>query len=196
MTQIIGLTLRPLDLDTVGFDRLGGHTALVPQPCDRGGLIVETGIGIEQCPMRRRIDKRTVIVLTVDFHEHSAEAPQRLDRYRLIVDESAGLAVDRLDPAQDQVVLRLDPLLLQKRACRMLSRHVEDRGDLPLLGTLAHQTGIAAPAKRKRKRVEQNRFARAGLAGQHGEPFGEIEIELVDQNDVANGQTDQHAKSL
>jgi hypothetical protein len=131
-------------------------------------------------------------MLTVNFDQSGAEASQRLDRYRLIVDESAGLAIKRLDAAQDQVVLRINAMFGQKRAGRMAGRHIEYRGDLPLFGTLAHQPRIAARTKRKRKGIEQNRFASAGLTGEHGQSLGEIEIEFVDQNDVANGQTDEH----
>ena len=74
----------------------------------------------------------------------------------------------------------------------MARRHVEHRGDLPLLGALAHQRRIAARAEREREGIEQDRLAGAGLAGQHGKALGEIEIELVDQDDVADGQTDEH----
>ena len=74
----------------------------------------------------------------------------------------------------------------------MACRHIEHRGDLPLLGALAHQPGIAARAERKREGIEQDRLAGTGLAGEHRKSLGEIEIELVDQDDVANGQTDEH----
>ncbi len=77
----------------------------------------------------------------------------------------------------------------------MTRRHVEHRGHLPLVGALAHQSRIAARAQRQRKGIEQDRLAGAGLSREHGKSLVEIEIELVDQNDVANGQTDEHAKS-
>jgi len=71
-------------------------------------------------------------------------------------------------------------------------RRLEQGGDLALLDPVAHQRCIAAGSKRKRKGVEQNRFSRTGLARKHGEPAGKIDIETIDQDDIANGQPSQH----
>ncbi len=71
-------------------------------------------------------------------------------------------------------------------------RQVESRGHLALLGALAHQRDVAAGAERQRKGIEQDRLAGAGLAGQHGEAGGEIDIEPVDQDDVADGEPGEH----
>ena len=78
----------------------------------------------------------------------------------------------------------------------MPARQFEHRGDLPLRLPLAHQRGVAARAQGERERIEQDRFAGAGLAGQHGKALGEIEIELVDQDDVPDGKARQHADRL
>ena len=53
---------------------------------------------------------------------------------------------------------------------------------------------IAAAAERQREGIEQDGFARAGLAGQHREATGEFDIEPFDQDDVTDRQTRQHAK--
>ncbi len=50
-------------------------------------------------------------------------------------------------------------------------------------------------AERERKAVEQDRLARAGLAGEHGEPFAEAQIEPIDQDDVADGELGQHGSA-
>ncbi len=68
----------------------------------------------------------------------------------------------------------------------MVLGDVEGGDHLALLGALAHQRRIAARAERQRKGVEQDRFAGAGFAGQRGKPGAEIDIEPVDQNDVAD----------
>ncbi len=78
----------------------------------------------------------------------------------------------------------------------MLRRQFEHRGDLALLGALAHQRGVAAGAQRQRKGIEQDRLAGAGLAGQHGKARHEIDVEPVDQNDVADRKPGQHALSF
>ena len=59
---------------------------------------------------------------------------------------------------------------------------------------MADQAGIAAAAERQREGIEQDGFARAGLAGQHRKATGEFDIEPFDQDDVTDRQTRQHAK--
>ena len=78
----------------------------------------------------------------------------------------------------------------------MVAGDLEHGGHLALLGALPHQRLVAAPAQRQRKGVEQNRFAGAGLAGEHGKAFGEIDVEPVDQDDVADRKSGEHAPNL
>ncbi len=75
----------------------------------------------------------------------------------------------------------------------MAGRQLEGRGHLPLLGALAHQRGIAARAERQRKGIEQDGLAGAGLAGEHRQPGREVDVEPIDQDDVANREPGQHA---
>ena len=58
-----------------------------------------------------------------------------------------------------------------------------------LLGAMADETRIAPAAERQRECIEQDGFARAGLAGQHREATGEFDIEPFDQDDVTDRQT-------
>ena len=76
----------------------------------------------------------------------------------------------------------------------MALRDVEGGRHLALLRAMADQARIAAAAERQREGIEQDGFARAGLAGQHREATGELDIEPFDQDDVTDRQTRQHAK--
>ena len=76
-----------------------------------------------------------------------------------------------------------------------LTRHVEGRGDLALRGAVAHQRRVAARAERQRQGIEQDRFAGAGLAGQHRKPGGKVDVQPFDQDDIADRQMRQHARS-
>ena len=76
----------------------------------------------------------------------------------------------------------------------MALRHIEHRGDLALLDAVADQAGIAAAAERQREGIEQDGFARAGLAGQHRKATGKLDIEPFDQDDVTDRKTRQHAR--
>ena len=68
----------------------------------------------------------------------------------------------------------------------------EDGGDDALAGALADQRGIATGAQRQRQRIEQDRFAGAGLAGQHRHRRRQLDAQLVDDDDVADGQGGEH----
>ncbi len=71
-------------------------------------------------------------------------------------------------------------------------RRIEDGDHLALRLAGTHQTAVAAPAERQREGVEQDGFAGAGLARENSQPRAEIELQPVDQNDVAYRQMDQH----
>ncbi len=74
----------------------------------------------------------------------------------------------------------------------MVLGDVESGDHLTVLGALAHQRRLAARAERQRKGVEQDRFAGAGLAGQRGKAGAEIDIQPIDQDDVADRKASQH----
>ena len=74
----------------------------------------------------------------------------------------------------------------------MAARQLERGRHLPLLRALPHQRGVAARTERQREGVQQDRLAGAGLAGEHGKPVGEIDVEPIDQDDVADRKPDEH----
>ena len=88
------------------------------------------------------------------------------------------------------------PLSLSSARAGWLRAHLERRRHLPLLLALAHQGGVAARAERQRERVEQDRLAGAGFAGEHGKPLGKVDVEPVDQDDVADGKAGEHGQFL
>jgi hypothetical protein len=61
---------------------------------------------------------------------------------------------------------------------------------------VAHEGAVAAAAQRQRERVEENRLAGAGLAGEHAQAVLEGDLEPVDQDDVADRELDEHAGRL
>ena len=86
------------------------------------------------------------------------------------------------------------PLSLRIFEAGLALRHIEHRGDLALFHAMTDEAGVAAAAERQRKGIEQDRFARAGFAGQHRQAAGKLDIEPFDQDDVTDRQTGQHAK--
>jgi hypothetical protein len=128
----------------------------------------------------------------VNFDELACDRAQRLRGDALIVDESASAAIGQLNPAQNEAAIGLDVLRIRRREGWMVEAEFEDRGDLTLRLAFAHERAVAARAKRQGKGVEQNRFASAGLAGKNGEAAAKRKIELIDQDNVADGEVNQH----
>jgi len=196
VAQEIAFAPGALDLRAMRGDRLLRHAARVPQAHELARGAFEAAVRIEQAAMGAGIDQRPIIVLAVDLDQRGTERAQHLHADRLVVDEGAGAAVGKLHAAQDQLVLGRDVVRRQNRVRRMVAGNVEGGGDLPLLHALAHQSGVAAGAKRQREGVEQDRLARAGLAGEHRQAGGEIDIEPLDQDDIADGQAGEHRNWL
>ena len=146
--------------------------------------------------MRSGIHEGPFVMLAVDLDQRRAERAQHLHAHRLVVDEGAGAAVGELHAPQDQfVAVRTSAASHRCRQAlprRMVLRDLEGGGDLALLGAVAHQRRLAARAKRQRKGIEQDRFAGAGLAGEHSKAAAEIDVQPVDQDDVADGQAGEH----
>ncbi len=148
---------------------------------------------IEQVAVRRGVDQRPLVVLAVDFDQRAADVAHQRHAGRLVVDEDAGAAVGALDPAQDDVAVVVERVVGEKRARRMVARHVEHRRDLTLLSPVAHQRCVAARAKRQRQSVKQDGFAGAGFAGQHRKAGRKIDVQPLDQDDIADRQSGEHA---
>ncbi len=136
--------------------------------------------------MRIRIDKRTIIMLAVNLDQHLTKLAHHLHADGLIVDIGLGAPVGRLHAAENQVAIVIETVFAQEKPCRMIVRHLESRGDLPLFLPVAHKAAIAAAAKRQRETIEKNGFARTRLARQHGKARLETEVEPFDENDIAN----------
>ena len=168
----------------------------VPQLLQRGDVLFEAGERIEQPPMGRRIDQRALVMLAVNLHQRGADRLQGLYADRLIVDEGAGPAIGKLHPAQDHLAGIVEAVVAEDGRGRMPLRNIEHRGDLALLDAVTDEAGIAAAAERQRERIEQNGFARTGLAGQNRKATGKLDIEPFDQDDVTDRKTRQHARSI
>ena len=138
------------------------------------------------------IDEGAVVMLAVNFDQRATDAAQHLGGHRLVVEKGTGAAVSELDPAKDQILAGRNVVRLENCPRRMIHRHVERGRHLALLGTLAHEARIATRAERKCEGIEQDRFSGAGLAGQHRKAGDKIDIEAIDQDDIADREPDQH----
>ena len=70
----------------------------------------------------------------------------------------------------------------------------ERRGDFGALGAVTHDFGAGASAGREQQRIDQDRFAGAGLAGEHGQARAELQLDGVDDREVADLNMQQHGE--
>ena len=174
---------------------LAGGAPLRQAAASASGADGVLGERVEQRAMRRRVEQAALLALALDLDEAVAELAQQPDAGRLVVDEGAAAAVGRHQPAQHDRAGEVgrDAGLAQNRRGRMVVRDGELGGDRGLLGAGAHQAGIGAPPERQPERIEQDRLAGAGLAGQDAQPRPEGERQPVDQNDIADRDSEQHS---
>ena len=141
---------------------------------------VDPAEGVEQGAVAARVEQAAIVMLAVNLDEQRAELAQQAGRDRLVVDEGAAAAVGLDDAADDERLARLavQPVLGEQRAA-------PDGPAGSSKATLttacawpgADQAAVGARAERQAERVEQDRFARPGLAGQHAEARPEFEVE-------------------
>ena len=142
--------------------------------------------------MRLGVDKCTIVMLAVNFDEKPTGLAHQRNGCRLVVDEDAGAAVAVLDTAKHDIAVIVEPVVADHLAHGMIGAHIEGGRDLPLVGAMADKRTVAPPAKGERERIEQDGFARAGFAGEHGKAGIELKVEPFNQNDIADRQLDEH----
>ena len=74
------------------------------------------------------------------------------------------------------------------------SSDLERRGELGALGAGPQLAQLEAVAEQQAERIEQDRLAGAGLAGQHREAGVELEVERFDDDEIADGQEPEHRR--
>ena len=133
-------------------------------------------------------------VLPVDVDKLPADGFKLRQRGCLIIDKAAAFPFG-IDDAADAEFFRVfvqKTLLLQLgfkfgqkadvKQCRQL-RFLRAAADLAVIGLIAQQ---------KPDCVQRNRFARACLAGQNGKTTLEIQIEVFNNDKIAQGKCQQH----
>ena len=151
---------------------------------------------VQQLAMRCRVEQAALLALALDLDEIVAKLAKQPDAGRLVIDKGAAAAIGRDDAAQHDRAGKVggDAGLVEDRRGRVIAADRELGGDCGLLGAGPHQACLGAPAEREPERIHQDRFAGAGLAGQHAQPRPERQAQAFDQDDIADGEAEQHAE--
>ena len=123
--------------------------------------------------MRRRIEQHLVLVLAVEIDEVGGQLAQRRARHQRAVDEGAAAALGR-DLAPDDQFAAVGVF--------------EDRLDRRLLLPGPDEIRRRAAADEQPDGSDQDRLARAGLAGEHVEARIELDLEAIDDGEIADAR--------
>jgi hypothetical protein len=131
--------------------------------------------------VRRGIQQHLVLVLAVQIDERSRRVAQRRRRHQRAVDERAAATLRRHFAAHDQFpAVRLLEHRLHR--CRVFPR--------------THEIGARASADEESDGADENRFARAGLAGQNREPRCKFNFQAIDDGQIADTEKADHSSSV
>ncbi len=198
--QFVALELQQFALGSHRFGILAQADAAaaqrLPVAIQRGDLFRRAGharIPIQQRALGIRSQQRLMGMLSVYIEQLVARFAHLLQSGAASVDETARTAAGIQHPAQQAHARIAFQILFAQPVLQLRQRgDIELGGNFCALTAVAHHRRIAAFAERQRQRVDQDGFARAGLAGQHGETRHEVEFQRGDDHEIANGQEFQH----
>ncbi len=145
------------------------------QRCERR-LRLRPGEAVEQRALLDGCEQRLVRVLTVQVDEPPSALRKLRHRREPAVDVAAGPSVGGHDPREHDLVVAV----------------VESAFDTRLGRTFANQLRIGSPATEEIQRVDDQRLARAGLAGDHRQARAEGHLELGNDSQILDAQLGKH----
>ncbi len=133
-------------------------------------------------------------MLAVDVEQAVADLAQLRGRGGAAIDPAAAAALEIDRAAQEQRIAGFEAAGVQPRGEIRIG--VEFDAHVQAFSALAHRTRVGAVAQRELQGVDEDRLARAGLAGQHGEAGGEVDVERAHDHEIAQGDASQcHQRS-
>ena len=153
----------------------------------RCGERVEPAIGVDQRAVGGRVGQRALVVLSVDFDQRGGERAKRLGADALVVHVGAACVRRRGRGARSVRRQARCPGLPGQHAAAWPGR-VEERRS-PVLAPGHDARGRRRRARRPPAQAHRGEWIfRTRLAGKNREPGRELEVQLVDQHHVANGE--------
>ena len=139
------------------------------------------------------VQQAAVVVLAVQFYQDIAQVAQNFSRNPAVIHKSLPPAIGGDGPAQDQIAgFRRKARRLKHRQGGMAGGQIETRRHLALIGALPHQISPALPAQHEAERIQQDRLAGPGLAGQDVQARRHRQFQPVDDQQIADFKAEQH----
>ena len=157
-----------------------------------------SGKSVEQTEPGGSIEGEQGFILRVDGREVRSKLAQHRNRCRLIVDEDASLAAaGNLAPQDDGLIFPVDAVGLQYLGHGFPGAGLdfEYGGDHGLVGSGANDFAGSFFAEKESQSIDEDRFTRAGFAGQQVKPSRELYRQIVNDCVVFEPQFDQHKPS-
>ena len=195
--QQVLVGLRGLHPLARGGKPLLGGAPLGPRACNRARI--GTRVAVEEQAVAARVGKPAIVMLAVELDQRRGDIAQQRDPDRLVVDEglAAPVGLERAPDDQRLAGLEFDIGFVERGVHRWREQgEFEGGGHARLVFSGTHQPAVGAVAEHQPERVEQDRLARPGFAGEHAEPAAKIEVECLDQHDIADGQAGEHRQWL
>ena len=133
---------------------------------------------VECGPLRRGRQQALVCVLAVEVDQARRHLGQRRDRREPAVHVGARPPVAGDHPAEHQLVT---------------GRGDEPTVDARFVGAVTHHGRVGSSADEQFDRLDEHRLAGPGLAGHHGQPVAEDQLEPLDHAEVLDVQLSQHS---
>ena len=186
----------------VGAGPRQGFSVLLPAPPgEAGGLEgrgqLLTGEAIQPTALLARATQLLGLALDGEIEQQGPQLQHLAAAHHHPVEPVAAGEPAVLEPpvAAEQQVTLLGLQLLALQPVAQGGRQAEAGLDPPPFGTAPQQAGPLAALGTSEQGIEgiqQDRLAGAGLAGEHGEPSRERQLQPLDQGDILETQTREH----
>lgn len=134
-----------------------------------------------------------MVVLPVEVDQILAKLAKRGNLGEFASDAALGSPFRQHFPLDEQgAILDIDPEFLAPPSQLRLVGKIDDNGDGGFRSSGPDQLGIGPLAESQLDSVDEERFTRSGLSGEHCETGTERDLRALDDRDILDGQLNQH----
>ena len=142
-------------------------------------------VSVQQGQVIARLQQILVVVLRVDVDQSAHQLSQKGSGTGTLRDPDRALSLCADLTGYDQIFpVQIKSLFSQERIGTRIIVNVENAFDDCFRAAFFDITGRCSLPAQQRDGIDQQRFTRAGLAGEHAHAIAEIQCDLIDQHEV------------